>query len=510
MKTKKIVIIILIVLAIAAAGAAFMFNKKKNAAKETTIKTAVVEKGDIMASVSGDGVLQALTTVDVKSNVGGQITEFLVDEGDAVRTGQIIARIDPADANTALEQSQADMDASQSKLRQAQESLDMQFQQSAASVAASESSLAAAKIRLSQAKENLKMQPALTDNSIKQAQANYDFAKKDLARQKELLDNGFVAKSQVDAAEQKFVVAQAALGNATTNRAQDSLKQMDVDSASAAVKQAEASLAQARAGLAQNKIKQGDITQAKSSLVRSSATLQNAKTQLGYTTITAPRDGVVIKKYIEVGSIVTAGKASNSGTGSGVSIVTLADITRMQAVVNIDETDIAQIKPGGKVSIVLDAFPKEEFRGTVVKIAPQAIVDQNVTSIPVTVEINNPDARMKPGMNATCDFITGEARDVVVVPTEAVKETKRGSIVMVMEGGKPKPKHVKLGISSTDNTEITEGLKEGDVIVLSGLEARKGGSSQGGTGSQRSGGSGSQRGGNMPRGMMGGGFGGPH
>lgn len=94
--------------------------------QEPIIRTAEVERGTVTASVSANGVLQPLTTVEVKSNVGGQIIELAVDEGDEVSAGQLIARIDPTDTQTAYEQSQADLAAAVSKVRQAREQLAMQ------------------------------------------------------------------------------------------------------------------------------------------------------------------------------------------------------------------------------------------------------------------------------------------------------------------------------------------------------------------------------------------------
>jgi HlyD family secretion protein len=503
--------------------------------QEPIIRTAEVERGTVTASVSANGILQPLTTVEVKSNVGGQIIELAVDEGDEVSAGQLIARIDPTDTQTAYEQSQADLAAAVSKVRQAREQLAMQRAQNNAEIEAAKQNLEAARARLRQAEELARVQPNLTTASIAQATSNlaaaraalkqtetalvpqklaaaqaafdqakagYETAQKDLERQRRLLERGFVSQSAVDTSEERFAVAkaqfesarrkletvkdeadqdlstararvdqaQAELENAKANSVQVKVRQQELASAKAAVKQAEAALASALAAKRQIAIREGDIIQASAQVERSEASVRNAKTQLGYTTIIAPRSGVVTKKYVEEGSIITAGRASFSGTGAGVSIVDIADVSRMFALVSVDETDVAQIEIGQQVDVIVEAYPDEIFEGKVTKIAPQSVTEQSVTTIPVTVEIESPDRRLKPGMNVTCDFITGRAENVIMVPGEAVNEDDTGATVTVLKGEKQIKRKVEVGLIGKDYTEIKRGLKVGEKVVTAIIE----------------------------------------
>lgn len=504
-------------------------------AEKPIIRTAVVERGTVTATVSANGILQPLTTVEVKSNVGGSIVKLAVDEGDAVKAGQVIAKIDPSDTRTAFEQSQSDLAAAVSKVDQAKQQLTMQHDQTAAKIVSAKQALEAAKTKLIQAQEQARIQPDLTVASVKQARSNYAAAvaslnqtktalvpqkstsaqsgfdqanagyanaERDYNRQKALLEKGYVAKSQVDASEERYKVAKASLNsarnkldtikdetgedlrnaeakmeqakagldNALANQVQDKIKQQEALAAKAAVKQAEAALRVAQADAHNDRIRSGDIVQANAQVTRSQAALQNARTQLDYTTVVAPRDGIVTKKYVEEGSIVTAGRSSFSGSGSGVGIVDIADVSRMFAIVNVDETDIAQIEVGQDVDITMEAYPDELFTGKVTKIAPQSVVDQNVTTIPVTVEVDLPDLRLKPGMNCTCDFITGRKEDVLMVPNEAVKEGDNSTTVTVMEGNEQVERKVEAGLVGKDYTEITKGLKKGQKIVTAVIQ----------------------------------------
>jgi len=260
------------------------------------------------------------------------------------------------------------------------------------------------------------------------------------------------------------------LENAKANSVQVKVRQQELASAKAAVKQAEAALASALAAKRQIAIREGDIIQASAQVERSEASVRNAKTQLGYTTIVAPRAGVVTKRYVEEGSIITAGRASFSGTGAGVSIVDIADVSRMFALVSVDETDIAQIEVGQQVDVIVEAYPDEIFEGKVTKIAPQSVTEQSVTTIPVTVEIESPDRRLKPGMNVTCDFITGRVENVIMVPGEAVNEDDTGATVTVLKGGKQIKRKVEIGLIGKDYTEIKRGLKVGEKVVTAIIE----------------------------------------
>jgi len=520
----------------------------KNANKDqANLETSVAKRGTVVSSVSGNGVLQPVTTVEVKSNVGGQIVDLAVDEGDTVKAGQLIARIDPSDAQSTLDQAQADFSSSLAKVNQARQALSLQTIQTAADITSSQQALESARQKLLQADKQAKVQPRLTSEAIRQAQssldsaqaslkqtqsalvpqkiastkASYDEARasytkleKNLARQKALLDKGFVSTSDVDDAEAQFQSAKAqldsakskldtvneesnqdlqsatakvaqataALETARANGMQDSLKRQELAASRASLKQAEAALAAARASRYQNQMKREDILQAEAQLLKAKAAVVNAHTQMGYTTVTAPRSGVVVKKYVEKGSIVTAGRQAMAGSGSGVTIVDIADVSRMRIVADVDETDVNKITLGQEVDVSVDACPDEVFPGKVVKIAPEAEVNSNVTTVPVTVELAQTDRRLKPEMNATCEFIIDRKENVLTVPVEAITETDSGTQVTILDKDKQTVRAVKVGLTGDDDCEIVSGLKEGDTVVIVEEDTTKSSSKQGGGG----------------------------
>ncbi|MEN6520679.1 MAG: efflux RND transporter periplasmic adaptor subunit [Armatimonadota bacterium] len=508
-------------------------HMKKSGNKTVMPETTVVARGTVLSSVSGNGVLQPVTTVEVKSNVGGQIMKLAVDEGDYVKAGQLIAKIDPSDSISSLEQSKADYSSSEAQVNSAKQALSMQRLQTVANIASAEQALESSRQKLLQAEQEAKVQPKLTRESINQAQsslesaiaslkqtksasvpqklssaqasydearASYNNAEKSLKRQKALLEKGFVSQSNVDDAEAQYSLAKAqldsakskydtikeesdqdlksaeakvaqarsALESARANGVQDDLKQREMASARAALKQSLAALASTRAAAYQDQMKSESVLQAQSQLKKSKAALENAQTQLGYTTVVAPRDGVVVKKYVESGSIITAGRQAMAGSGSGVTIVDIADISKMQVVVDVDETDVGKITLGQAVDVSVDACPDELFQAKVIRIAPEAEVNSNVTTVPVTVELEQADSRLKPEMNAACDFVIDRKEDVLFVPVEAVTETDAGTEVTVIghDGKTQSVRKVEVGLMGNDNCEIVSGLKEGEKVVI--------------------------------------------
>jgi HlyD family secretion protein len=534
-------------------------------------------------------MVQPLTVVDIKSRAGGEVKLLAVDVGAIVKPGQLIARIDPTDSQTTFNQAEADVRAGNARISQTQQTMNLQRQTSAASIQDARAQVRAAESRLAQAIAQAKAQPALTEAAIRQSRASLTSAEQqlkqlkqatnpqaradaatalssatatlrnaeqNLKRQQQLLAKGFVSQAEADAAqtardvaqanfeaaqsrtetvgagqtaaiaaaEARVAEARASLKTAEAQRFQIGLRQQDVTNARAALAQARAGLSTAIANQQQIGIRAADIDQARAQIARSQASLQNAQVQLSSTTIRAPRAGVILQKYLEQGTIIASGQ---SLTSEGTSIVQIGDLSRVFVNALVDEADVAQIKLGQKVNITLDAFPDEEFQGVVRRIDPRGATDQNITTILTQVEVLKPSPNLRPGLNSECEFIVTEKKDVLVVPTRAVRSERSGGgdsksgddksgrgkgsepkkYVQVLDAeNKPQRRPVTTGLESGDNVEITSGLKEGEKVVTGTIDpnAPKGGGR--GPGGGGPGGGGGGQGGNRGSGF--GGFGG--
>ena len=547
-------------------GGIYLFFKGKTSEKpETEYETAIVERGDIHDTVTATGVLQPLTEVDVKSNVGGEIVDLLVDLGDFVRKGQVIARIDPTDPLTAQQQADADFSAAVARIAQAQSGLELESLQVASRLAAAQHSITAARARVVEADARVKEAKATADaepdifdarlaeteasqeqaqqalkssqerkrvveattvqafadakNDAIQAKASTDTAERDYRRKRDLLARGFVPVSEVESAyasrESAKASYQTALQRSNTIEKQNAatlaeadlsileararLRQSDSalarvkkdevfievrqreheaaqanhDQSLAGVKQVQAEYETAKAAEIQIKIAKSEIITAEAQKTRARASQTQADKNVGYTTVVASRDGIVLQRFVEVGTVIASGRSS---VVQGSSIIQLGDMSIIEVVSQVDETDIAQVYKNQAVVVIVDAYPLRKMEGIVVRIDPMAIEEDNVTTIPVTVHLTNPpeDLRpsLKPAMNAECEFVITDKKDVLHVPNTAVKQLEDSSYVVsvMQEDGVPTDMPVEIGLADPLNTEIVTGLQEGMTVVTKVIE----------------------------------------
>jgi HlyD family secretion protein len=447
----------------------------------------------------------------------------------ALQQQQVDVAIQTAKANLAA--AQANEEAAKARYESAREQANAQQSLTEASIENAKATLAAEEARLAQmTSATQKQRGAAALSAYNQALANLKNAEVQLKRQKALLEKGYIAASQVDQAQATYDVAkanvdsanevvntvlpeltndlkaqqarvkqaQAALASAEASRVDIALRQQsaaaalaDYKRSQADRKQAEAQLRQAQANRINNAIRITQIAQARADGTRARASLANAQIQLDETRVTAPSDGIILTKYIEEGTLIPSGVSAMSSAGSN--IVQLGDITRMYVEVQVDETDVAAVDVDQKVDITFDAYPTLPFEGKVIKIDPKATVEQNVTTVRVRVEVDNSAANyrlLKPGMNASCEFIIEKKPDVLAVPNEALKtDTDNTRYVEIAEGGKVAPtekgeerdenllvdvkvvkRPVKVGLEGNDMTEIKEGLQEGETIITQTIE----------------------------------------
>lgn len=216
--------------------------------------------------------------------------------------------------------------------------------------------------------------------------------------------------------------------------------------------------------VAQLALEQAQVKQAQ-------ASLNSAQTELSYTEIKAPVDGIVISKSVEVGQTV----AASFETPEIFSVA--EDLTKMQIEASVVEADIAKVKEGQKVRFTVDSYADDYFYGTVTQVRNEATTTSNVVTYTVVIGIDNSDMKLKPGMTANVEIITAEEKGVMLVPNQALRfyiddsdKAKRYKDrgVWIIKNGKPERVSVKIGVSDDDNTQILEStLKIGDEVIVS-------------------------------------------
>ncbi|WP_017297436.1 efflux RND transporter periplasmic adaptor subunit [Nodosilinea nodulosa] len=374
-------------------------------------KTAGVETATLPITVSANGTVEPEQQTNVSPKTAGRLEQVTVDEGAVVKTGQILAYMDDSELQGQLIQAKGQLDAAQANLNK----------------------LVAG---------NLPQDISTAAANLSSAQAELRKATSDLQRYQGLYARGAIAAADL------------------------STYQTAKDTAQASVTSAQQALDLARMGS-----RQEDIAQAKAQVVEAQGTLTTAQTQIDDTVIRAPFSGTVTARYADPGDFVSPSTAASETTSSSSSSI-LSLASNYQVVAKVAEADIAKIKLGQAVRITADAYPTEQFDGSVAQIAEQATVTSNVTSFEVHVDLSeSAQAKLKPGMNVDVEFQAGELANVMVVPTVTIVRQAQGEGVMVMGAGNtPQFKRVETGLTVADKTQIVSGLTGNEQIVLSAAQ----------------------------------------
>ena len=263
-----------------------------------------------------------------------------------------------------------------------------------------------------------------------------------------------IAKAQVDVEENNIKYYKKALNRISKLNASKYSTEKDLEAAERDYDNAVAQLA----------LEQAQVKQAL-------ASLNSAQTELSYTEIKAPVDGIVISKAVEVGQTV----AASFETPELFSVA--EDLTKMQIEASVVEADIAKVKEGQKVRFTVDSYADDYFYGTVTQVRNEATTTSNVVTYTVVIGIDNTDMKLKPGMTANVEIITAEEKDVMLVPNQALRfyiddsdtaKRYKDRGVWIIKNGHPERVTVKIGVSDDDNTQILEStLKIGDEVIVS-------------------------------------------
>jgi HlyD family secretion protein len=380
--------------------------------------TAKVERGNLRNSVTATGTLQAVTTVQVGSQASGTISALHADFNSTVKKGQVIAQLDPSTSQAQVEQARANLLQARAGLEQARAGV----AQSRAVISQSRAGVTDAQAKALAAKSTVQNQQA----GVSSAQANMavlkaqmDDAASFLRQQESLAASGVIARRDVETAQTSYKTAEARYNQAVAQVEQAVLSAQS--SSSAGITQSQAQIEQAQAQVdqshAQAQNAAAQVENAAAQVRQAEAALQLAEINLSQTTIRSPIDGVVVSRDVDVGQTVAASL-------SAPTLFTIAqDLTQMQVIANIDQADIGLVEQAKSVSFTVDAFPGNEFKGTIqqMRLNPQNV--QNVVTYNVVIDVSNPEQKLKPGMTANLEITIDERNDVLKVPNSALRFT---------------------------------------------------------------------------------------
>lgn len=370
MRRRVWVVGLFLLLAAGASGAWFYAQSRGSTPR---FRTAKIERGPLTATVSATGTLNAVVTVQVGSQVSGQIKELFADFNSQVKRNQLVARIDPEIFQAKVAQAKAQLDAAKATVLNQRAAVE----KARADVANAHAALAVAKA------QTAKAQVVLLDS------------RRDLGRKRDLKQKGFIAQADEDAAQAAY---DSAVAQAESTKAQEDAQASMIRSAEAQLRVAEALLQTAAANVGQQ-----------------AAALRQSQVDLDHTAIRAPVDGVVVSRTVDVGQTVAASLQAPT-------LFTIAqDLTDMEVDTNVDEADVGRIRVGLRASFTVDAFRGRTFSGEVMQVrkAPQTV--QNVVTYNVVVSARNPDGRLLPGMTANVRLVVDQKDSVLKVPNSALR-----------------------------------------------------------------------------------------
>ena len=308
---------LLFVLVVGAGITAYGFYGLRTTEFVPEVSTVTLTRGDVVDTVGATGALEAVTTVQVGSQVSGIIEALYADYNSIVREGEVIARLEPSLFETQVEQGRANL--------------------------------------------------ARSEAEVERLQVTVEDARAQLVRSEDLSSRDLISTTELEAA------------------------QVAVRSAEAQLKSAQASMTQSQASLSQNEV------------------------NLGHTVITAPIDGIVIARQVDMGQTVAASMSAPE------LFIIAADLTKMRVIANIDESDVGRIRPGQVVSFTVDAYPSEEFEGTVSQIRLEPVVLQNVVTYATVIDVPNNELKLKPGMTATVTLEIARRENILRIQNSALR-----------------------------------------------------------------------------------------
>lgn len=418
--------------------------------------TVPVKQQDLQVTIEASGTVQPIQSVNISPKASGRLEELYVEQGDRVEKGQAIARMENDQLRARLEQAKSNLAEAQARLAEGTAGARLE------EIEQARASLEQAQARLAEAKARIPENIAQIEFQVESAKSRFELAQERLNRNERLLTEGAIAQDRYDEVRNEYRNAQAALAEAR-QRLQEARNTDRPE-----IARLEAEVAQARANLQQLErgTRQEEIDRLEAVVQASRAQLQEAQIQYDDSIVEAPFAGVVTQKYATIGAFVTpTTSASSTAAATSTSIIALAE--GLEVLAKVPEVDVTQLRKGQAVKIIADAFPKEVFEGKVKLIAPEAVVEQNVTSFEVRIELLSGQEKLRSGMNVDVTFLGEELDKTLVIPTVAVvtRDGKTG-VILVNENEEPVFQPVTLGLTIDNQTQVLDGLESSDRVFI--------------------------------------------
>jgi HlyD family secretion protein len=403
-------------------GGLLAFNVTRNRSQLADLEryTILAQERTVQAEITASGRVVPIRSVNISPKISGRLMEVLVDQGQPVQQGQVIARMDNRDVEAKLLESRAQVAELQAKL------MEVRRGNRAEVIAQADAQVQASQARAQEADARLRM------------------AKQVLQRYQMIYREGGVSAKDIDQYQTEVNQAQAALTATQSQQIENQQRLKELRKGS----------------------REEDIAQTEAQLMAAIGRLRAVEVQMQDTMIRAPFSGIVSQRFADPGAFVTPStSASSTASATSTSIVAIAQ--GLEIIANVPEIDISRIRNGQPVVVIADAYPDRRFTGRVRLIAPEAVKDQNVTNFQVRVSITSGLEQLRSGMNVDLDFQGEKLQDALLVPTVAiVTQDGQAGLLIPDEKGAPDFQPVTLGSSIGNETQILQGIRPGQRLFI--------------------------------------------
>lgn len=467
---------------------------------------------DVGSTVQANQVIAVLDAPDLEAQVEQQRRNVEVARAEVaqsesrLRQARLTAGLTKDQTEAQITEAEFAQRAAEERVRMADATSRLQPSQTEAEITRAESALSTARSQQKQVRASVELQIRQAVTEVNDARALVDNMRRLVRRRQTLFAQGYVARQELEDAQTELARAQARLEGAEASerlvrekteadlqaaadrvaeaeaarrvalagRLQDEMRAAELRNAQESARQSNASLRLRKTGRTEAVIRQRAVDEASAALRRARAGLLQAEALLRYqqaqldkAVIRSPIDGVVLTIAAQQGETIAAGL-------SAPTLITVADLKRLEVRAFVDEVDISRVRIGLPCEVRVDALSNRVFRGRVSKLSAASTIKDNVVTYETTIALDDPGGVLRPDMTADVTLILGRRKDVLLVPSESLHRELTRTVVYVLHRNKKgkervETRAVQTGVDDGSQAEIREGLKEGDEVILAGL-----------------------------------------
>lgn len=438
------VFIIGVVLVVAVGGYFFFQNSRTDqsaADTDSNLQSMAVTTGDVTVTVRATGRVDPNQHASLGFSGAGVVEEILIEEGQSVPEGEILARLDGELQRIGVEQAEWGVEIAELSLTK------LEQPPSERDIAAAQAAINGAWVAFIELRDN-----AVKPEEVRAAELQYqqaleqmDFAEKIAAE---------AGRDDVSTAQVGQAGFMAELSRIQLDQLREGPRQEALNAAQGQVAQAQGQLRILEAGAPELQLEQGALAIAQANL-----SLERAQEMFADTLLVAPFEGVVNRIYIQEGGLFAPGMAA----------LDLVDLSRLLVIIEVDEVDIAQVEPGQTAIVDFDALNDQVFTGKVSRVADVSNQTAGVVVFEVEIDLDETAAMIRPGMTAAATIIVEEVVDVLVVPNFYIRldrSTDEAFVNVLLDDGSLEERLIELGVQGESESEVLAGLAAGDVIAI--------------------------------------------